>query len=346
MIKMTENNELDLEALELGDIIDINLIQRIQDNFAISMNFASVTVDANGDPITKPSNYYRHCSKLIQGTEQGKARCAKSHREMGIKAASMGKPYVGKCASGLIDFAAPIIVEGKILGTILGGQILSEAANEDEHIRIANELGINKDDMLESINEIDIVPEKNIEAAADVLFISITSLARIGYTKLLIDNDVVELSNDFMQTSATLQELAASSANIAVEQENLNKEIQAVGEVTDEIKQILDMIKGIATQTKMLGLNASIEAARAGEAGKGFLVVAKEIKKLSESSRETANSIMELTTEIEEAVKGTIKSSQTTLATTKEQSAAMEGVTASIENAVNLTEKLRSVVQE
>lgn len=346
MIKMTENNELDLEALELNDVINVRILQRLQDNFAISMNCATVTVDNDGKTITKPSNYTNYCGDLIQGSEEGKSRCAKSHREMKIKAVTNGKPYVGKCESGLVEFVAPIMVEGKVLGTILGGQVLASTSNEDEHIRIANELGIDKDKMIDAVNELSIVSEKNIEAAADVLFISTNAIARIGYTRLLIDNNVNELSNDFMQTSATLEELTASSANIAVEQDNLNKEIQAVGEVTEEIKQILDMIKGIATQTKMLGLNASIEAARAGEAGKGFLVVAKEIKKLSESSRETANSIMELTTEIEEAVKSTIKSSQTTLATTKEQSVAMEGVTASIETAVNLTEKLKNLVRE
>lgn len=52
----------------------------------------------------------------------------------------------------------------------------------------------------------------------------------------------------------------------------------------------------------MLALNASIEAARAGEAGKGFAVVAEEIRVLADNSRETANSIQEISKMVTGAV--------------------------------------------
>ncbi|WP_239617523.1 methyl-accepting chemotaxis protein [Cohnella mopanensis] len=56
---------------------------------------------------------------------------------------------------------------------------------------------------------------------------------------------------------------------------------------TRSIRKILDVLGNMAKQTNILSLNATIEAARAGTAGKGFMVVADEIRKLADQTRES-----------------------------------------------------------
>ena len=346
MIKIINNSELDMDVLEIKDIIDINLLQKFQDDFASAMNCASVTVDKNGTPVTNPSSYTRFCDGFVHSTKKGDDRCAASHKRMGEEAARTGKPFVGPCHAGLIDFAAPIIVSGKLIGTVLGGQMLSESPKEQSYIQIAKEIDVNGHSLVEAMHEVNIVDLKNIEKAASVLFIVVNTLAKNGFNQIELGMVSKRLSNNFMQVSATVEELSASATNISAQQEELNTEITQVGVITEQINGILEAIKGIAAQTKMLGLNASIEAARAGEVGKGFSVVAKEIKNLAENSKETAKSISDLTTKIQESVTGTIKNSKITLETTKEQSLAMEAVGENIQDSIFIVEQLSNMMEK
>lgn len=343
MIRANENGVVDMQALEISDIIDVSLLQNFQDNFAVGMNCASVTVDRNGEPVTKPSSYTRFCDQYVHKSHIGDSRCAVSHNRMGTEAARMKRPFIGKCHAGLIDFAAPVIIEGELLGTVLGGQILSSKPEDSFYKNIAREIQVDEKGFVDAVKRVDIVDTRHIQAAADVLFVVVNSLAQNGYNRIKLELLSEKLADNFLSISSVLQELYSSSTDITQQQQTLNTEIQQISSVANEINQVLSAIGKIADQTKILGINASIEAARAGEIGKSFAVVAQEIKRLSDNSKETAEVIVKLTDRIHKSVNSTIKNSEITLKTTKEQSDSMEKAAASIQRSAVLAGDLKNL---
>ncbi len=73
--------------------------------------------------------------------------------------------------------------------------------------------------------------------------------------------------------------------------ESLTESMLKLDTGSQDIAKIVSVIEEIAKRTKLLSLNTSIIAAQAGEQGKSFLVVAEEMKQLSDL---TANHTMEI----------------------------------------------------
>jgi len=68
-------------------------------------------------------------------------------------------------------------------------------------------------------------------------------------------------------------------------------QVNHLGQEIEHTQEVVKIIRGIAEQTNLLALNASIEAARAGEQGRGFSVVAAEVRKLAEHTKEQITQI-------------------------------------------------------
>jgi methyl-accepting chemotaxis protein len=101
-----------------------------------------------------------------------------------------------------------------------------------------------------------------------------------------------------MKTSSN-SEMASETDKIALlTMESMHK-IKDQSDLTlltsNEIAEKVQIIDQITFQTKILALNAAVEAAQAGNYGNGFQVIAEEIKRLAEVSKDAAIEIKNLT---------------------------------------------------
>ena len=97
---------------------------------------------------------------------------------------------------------------------------------------------------------------------------------------------------------------------------------------TEQINGFVTLISDIAGQTNLLSLNASIESARAGEAGRGFSVVAEEIRKLADQSKDAAKEIQNNVERITEHTQETVVSAHKAVEMVAAQTQAIEDVVA------------------
>ncbi len=191
----------------ITDLISVDVLQRIQDAFSNMVGMAAVITDENGQPITKPTNYSDYCWKYTRQTKRGKARCEQCDKYGALMTHDTGKPTFYTCHSGLIDFSAPIVANGKVIGAFTGGQVLTLPPNKETVKKVADVIHVDFDEYWEAAQKIKVVSQKRINSATQFLYTisSVISDMALGKYNAIKSSEAIEKASKEIERAAQMK---------------------------------------------------------------------------------------------------------------------------------------------
>ena len=174
---------------------------------------------------------------------------------------------------------------------------------------VSGQLEQSSNGILEALEEIDIGVSQQANDAQDCLL----QMDNLSKTIEEVTDEIGNTStnsettkNVVLKSISTMEVLSNQTKDTIAVTSKVKEDVKALEVSSSEIKKFVAIIADIAEQTNLLSLNASIEAARAGEAGRGFSVVAEEIRKLADGSRQAADEINKVVEVIEKQTQETV----------------------------------------
>lgn len=162
--------------MKLGDIINLDSFQDIQDTFSKATGLAAIAVNYQGEPLIRYSSFTKFCTKLRENPRYSE-RCRQSDAHSSLESARAGRVCIHRCHAGLVDFAIPIIVEGEYVASMLCGQAKVDSYEDKlintDLIKLSEGIFSDEPELKELYDEIPVLPFNRIVEAANLMYLTL-----------------------------------------------------------------------------------------------------------------------------------------------------------------------------
>ncbi|MGD0623074.1 MAG: PocR ligand-binding domain-containing protein [Thermacetogeniaceae bacterium] len=205
----------------IEDMVDMRLMERILGTFSKATGLRVYIIDQEGEMIVKPIDAAGMSSFCQQVRQVGRPRCRRCYARAGKEAAKYGEPYIFRCHAGLVLWAAPLMVEGEHVATIICGQVLMWEPEDffwEEIEEYTRPLELDSRGLMERARELSVISADRVQAVAEMLFETTNHILRTGMASLYQLQEIAAhqaLINEEMQDrklEQSIRQLNASSS--------------------------------------------------------------------------------------------------------------------------------------
>jgi signal transduction histidine kinase/DNA-binding response OmpR family regulator/ligand-binding sensor protein len=172
-----------IDCVSYADLVDAPKLQTLLESLSQAIGVTFAVIDVKGLVIAR-AGWQEACAGFHRAHPESCRRCVESGAAL-AESMTGDLPFsIAHCRNGLLESAAPIVIDGKHLANAFTGQFLTTAPDLEIFRHRARLFGFDESDYLEAIRSVPVVPAQRVESVTRMCAQLAGMLANQGLDRL------------------------------------------------------------------------------------------------------------------------------------------------------------------